>query len=172
MADNNNNNNVEEDSSDDETTEITPNPIMNMEEQLNTLVNEIFSTAEFINFFESLQNNFMEQGYDDDDDDASSSNDIDLDVEYNYFIDTISIRPVATTPPVVTTPTPLEFEHFLYEIKDDKRDECSICLVDFETNDIVVSLICNHLFHKSCIVEWSSHKAECPNCREKILNCE
>jgi hypothetical protein len=166
MADNNNNI-VEEDSSDDETTVTTPNPIRNIEEQLNTLVNEIFSTAEFMNFIESLQNNFMEEGYDDEDDDASSSgNDIDLDVEYNYFIDTITIG----GRPAVTTPTPLEFEHFPYEIKDDKREECSICLVDFETNDSVVALKCNHLFHKTCIVEWSCHKAECPNCREKILN--
>lgn len=170
MADNNNI--VEDNNTDDDTTVTTQNPIRNLEDQLNTLVNEIFSTAEFMSFIESLQRNFLEEGYDDedddDDDDVSSSNDIDLDVEYNYFIDTITIggRPISTSP------APIEFEHFPYEIKDDKREECSICLVDFETNDSVVSLKCNHLFHKTCIVEWSSHKAECPNCREKILNCE
>lgn len=159
--------------SDDEeraaTTQTTINPLIsNLDEQLNALVNDIFSTNEFMNFLETLHQNFLEEAYendnDDDDDDASSTNDIDLDVEYNYFIDTITIG----GRPTVTSPLPIEFEHFSYESQDGKKDECSICLVDFETNDSVVALKCKHLFHKTCIVEWSSHKAECPNCREKI----
>jgi hypothetical protein len=173
-------NNITEDTTDDDDgIATTPNPIVNMEQQMNALVNDIFSTTEFMNFLETLHRNFLEEGYgneggdtadddeeddDDDEDYISSPNDIDLEVEYNYFIDTITFGRRT----VVTSPTPIEFEHYSYEPKEGKCEECSICLVDFETNDDVVSLKCNHLFHKTCIVEWSSHKAECPNCREKI----
>lgn len=170
MADNNNNNVTEDDSTDDEeeSTIPTPNPSMNnIEEQLNTLVNDIFSTTEFMHFLETLHQNFLEDAYEnhvEDDDDDDSTDGMDLDVEYNYFIDTITIGR-----PRVPSPIPIEFVHFPYEMKDNTtKEECSICLVDFETNDSVVSLKCNHLFHKTCIVEWANHKAECPNCREKI----
>ena len=66
--------------------------------------------------------------------------------------------------PLHVTPT---FDSFLYPVCDSK-EECSICLVDFETNDSVTLLKCNHCFHIKCIEEWSTIKAECPNCREKI----
>lgn len=46
--------------------------------------------------------------------------------------------------------------------------ECSICILDFEINEDVVELTCKHLFHHSCISEWSKRKLECPNCRLPI----
>jgi hypothetical protein len=161
-------NTPDEDNDDTNTAETINASLANIEEQFNALVNDIFSSNEFIGFIERLQQSLpnddvnIDEYEDDDDDDLSSP--LDLDVEYNYFIDTITFgRPL--TPPV---PTPIEFVHYPYETKDGKQEECSICLIDFETNDNVVSLKCNHLFHQTCIVEWSNHKAECPNCREKI----
>ena len=50
-----------------------------------------------------------------------------------------------------------------------KEDTCSICTLDYEVNEEILILHCNHMFHKSCISEWVLHKANCPCCRHNIL---
>ena len=44
------------------------------------------------------------------------------------------------------------------------------CLVDFEENDRVLTLECNHVFHESCAKEWlfKSSFPSCPNCRKRV----
>jgi len=77
---------------------------------------------------------------------------------------------------------------FIYEIKqpckncDEKnikdnlknipspKGTCSICLGKFSEGN-VVSLPCNHFFHRECINSWI-HKNNCPLCREIVLDCE
>ncbi|KAI5064058.1 hypothetical protein GOP47_0020728 [Adiantum capillus-veneris] len=47
--------------------------------------------------------------------------------------------------------------------------ECPICLENFETNDKILRLPCNHPFHVDCIVPWlRSRNDTCPFCRAKI----
>jgi hypothetical protein len=59
-----------------------------------------------------------------------------------------------------------------YQTLDEKiREEnksCSICIVDFETEDKISITNCNHIFHTDCITEWGKYKTECPICREKL----
>jgi hypothetical protein len=65
-------------------------------------------------------------------------------------------------------PITLNVEPILY-IKTDKSVlACSICQDDFDDNNIVISLDCNHLFHEKCISEWGKYKPECPNCKTSI----
>jgi hypothetical protein len=47
-----------------------------------------------------------------------------------------------------------------------KKEEkvCSICLQDFEPNQEVNLMKCNHIFHKGCIDEWFRIKRKCPLC--------
>tara|TARA_B110001450_G_scaffold210437_1_gene201655 strand:- start:11 stop:679 length:669 start_codon:yes stop_codon:yes gene_type:complete len=48
---------------------------------------------------------------------------------------------------------------------------CSICLGNFEINDVLVALPCKHHFHKACISDWIVHKgvgAPCPLCKRLI----
>lgn len=45
---------------------------------------------------------------------------------------------------------------------------CSICLEDFNENDDIVLLDCNHVFHGTCISEWGHYKGNCPICRNNI----
>jgi len=48
-------------------------------------------------------------------------------------------------------------------------DECSICLEKYIKKDKIISLDCNHTFHKSCILLWLNENNSCPHCRENII---
>lgn len=158
-----------------------------LQQRLDEIVEDIFSSTEFINFIDSFR---VEVRNDDSPPPLEES-------EYEYYypenldfniadylrisslsagvVDDVFINPL--TSPSITyaihsapdPPEPLIIESFPYN-KDTYGEnlECSICLVDFEDQDDVSPLPCNHLFHKSCIEEWCTYKPDCPNCREKI----
>jgi hypothetical protein len=44
------------------------------------------------------------------------------------------------------------------------HNTCSICLCNYNNDDILTKLICNHTFHKNCIDEWFKNKVICPLC--------
>jgi len=46
--------------------------------------------------------------------------------------------------------------------------QCSICITDYEVDETVITLPCNHCFHKECIEQWLGIKRECPLCRHDI----
>lgn len=62
-----------------------------------------------------------------------------------------------------------------YHHHHEQQQECSICLQNFEMNDIVVSSCiqnpssCNHIFHKQCLQPWLSKHSTCPCCRQEML---
>lgn len=43
---------------------------------------------------------------------------------------------------------------------------CSLCESEMNNLDNCLSTICNHIFHKECIINWLSKETECPNCRK------
>ena len=45
------------------------------------------------------------------------------------------------------------------------EDVCSICLEEFEYNQELKKLKCNHIFHKECLESWINDKKICPLCR-------
>jgi hypothetical protein len=47
-----------------------------------------------------------------------------------------------------------------------------ICLQEFNPTDDVRVLICFHVFHGSCILEWFKNKLECPLCKFDICSNE
>lgn len=51
-----------------------------------------------------------------------------------------------------------------------EQTECTICLEEFTTDDMVTPLSCDerHYFHTACITEWVTRKNDCPLCREPI----
>mmetsp|Transcript_4060 Transcript_4060/g.9474 ORF Transcript_4060/g.9474 Transcript_4060/m.9474 type:complete len:242 (+) Transcript_4060:65-790(+) len=49
------------------------------------------------------------------------------------------------------------------------RISCSICLSEYDSDDAVTRLPCDHVFHASCIYRWlSQHKKACPLCNREL----
>ena len=48
-----------------------------------------------------------------------------------------------------------------------EHKECCICMVDFESSDMVTQLPCDkrHYFHSACIERWSMTHNDCPLCK-------
>jgi membrane-anchored protein YejM (alkaline phosphatase superfamily) len=59
------------------------------------------------------------------------------------------------------------FETLNDDIKNDNKN-CSICIIDFEKDDMISITSCNHIFHTDCIKEWGKYKTDCPICRVKL----
>lgn len=53
-----------------------------------------------------------------------------------------------------------------YNTVDTTYNICSICTEEFDINDDIGILKCNHIFHTKCITEWGHYKCECPICRQ------
>ena len=49
-------------------------------------------------------------------------------------------------------------------------ESCSICLHNFQKDDIVFALNChmNHIFHEKCLHKWVQTRMACPLCRVKL----
>lgn len=72
----------------------------------------------------------------------------------------------------VSTATSSPCHHHCHHYEQ-QQHECSICLQNFELNDIVVSTCiqpcCSHIFHKKCLQPWLTKHSTCPCCRQEML---
>jgi len=59
----------------------------------------------------------------------------------------------------------------LDEITRSKYNTCFICLADFDPDDTVRKIKCDHIFHKDCIDPWLLKESyKCPACRANIVD--
>ncbi|CAO3598559.1 unnamed protein product [Absidia cylindrospora] len=49
---------------------------------------------------------------------------------------------------------------------------CSICLSEYETDDLICKLWCSHHFHKDCVHEWLALNSLCPLCKQDFRGKE
>lgn len=84
-------------------------------------------------------------------------------------------RPEVGIPDKNELPSKEELAEFFYNGKtkdieaQNKNDTCSICLEVFGANENVsVLVLCGHIFHKKCIMDWVNRKFCCPNCKFQI----
>ncbi|CAO3636506.1 unnamed protein product [Mucor hiemalis] len=42
---------------------------------------------------------------------------------------------------------------------------CSICLSEYENDELICKLWCDHIYHESCVVEWLALNSKCPLCK-------
>jgi len=55
-------------------------------------------------------------------------------------------------------------------INNYKDKSCNICIEEFNLNEILTTLKCNHFFHKNCIKEWLTKQSKkCPICRNETI---
>ncbi|KAL3630252.1 hypothetical protein CASFOL_023236 [Castilleja foliolosa] len=47
-------------------------------------------------------------------------------------------------------------------------DRCVICQVEYEQGEELVTLKCDHLYHKDCISKWLQIKKICPICNNEV----
>ncbi|WVQ74907.1 hypothetical protein IAR50_004515 [Cryptococcus sp. DSM 104548] len=50
--------------------------------------------------------------------------------------------------------------------------DCPVCKDDFQVNDAVVRIPCQHLFHDDCLVPWLKQNGTCPVCRFSLVSEE
>ncbi|KAG9354902.1 hypothetical protein JZ751_001615 [Albula glossodonta] len=50
----------------------------------------------------------------------------------------------------------------------DKGLKCPVCLLEFEEQETVRKMPCEHLFHSSCILPWLGKTNSCPLCRLEL----
>lgn len=50
----------------------------------------------------------------------------------------------------------------------DDAPHCSICLGEYEDNEVVSKLPCGHMYHDDCIGSWCSNHTRCPLCNTDL----
>lgn len=49
------------------------------------------------------------------------------------------------------------------------QENCFICFDTYKCGELKRDLKCKHFFHKKCIDKWLKKKAQCPICRDNVL---
>ena len=49
-----------------------------------------------------------------------------------------------------------------------KEEMCIICLGEFNSEDIIKKIFCEHIFHESCLKTWINQSVKCPICKYNI----
>lgn len=64
-----------------------------------------------------------------------------------------------------------KFQHSSNSIDSEEEEACSICLMEFEKEDMVNKLPkCGHVFHSLCLEKWLDRcQFTCPLCRSMLL---
>ncbi|KAM3147074.1 hypothetical protein pb186bvf_000790 [Paramecium bursaria] len=46
-----------------------------------------------------------------------------------------------------------------------QEENCTVCLISFVKKELIRVTPCKHVFHDSCLSEWTQKQSNCPNCR-------
>jgi len=52
------------------------------------------------------------------------------------------------------------------------QTECTICISDLCSHEIVRTLPCQHAYHASCIDQWFARSTLCPNCKTDVSDAK
>ncbi|KAJ6653244.1 hypothetical protein lerEdw1_009408 [Lerista edwardsae] len=53
-------------------------------------------------------------------------------------------------------------------LQADKGLKCPVCLLEFDEEEVVQKMPCQHLFHAGCILPWLGKTNSCPLCRHEL----
>ncbi|KAF3322478.1 E3 ubiquitin ligase BIG BROTHER-related-like isoform X1 [Carex littledalei] len=51
--------------------------------------------------------------------------------------------------------------------RKEKHEECVICCMKYESKEKLITLPCNHKYHKSCVTKWLKINKTCPVCSKE-----
>lgn len=90
------------------------------------------------------------------------------DDDFTFYYSHMSLNEDTETPPL-----PSELLDKLPSVVVTKEHvekglQCTICLENIELRTQAVQLLCQHLYHKPCIVPWLKKKSMCPMCRHIV----
>ena len=60
------------------------------------------------------------------------------------------------------------YKKIIFDEEKEYYDSCTICLDDFDNNEKLLKLKCNHIYHEKCIKIWFKNKSNCPNCNSSF----
>ena len=128
------------------------NPI---EVQINNSINNSINNYSFINSFVNSYINYENRGS----------------IFDNVLFQSLNQKSVYKN--VISEEGKNELKKINYKANDVYNTSCPISLIDFEEDQEVMLLPCNHCFFKEAIEKWlEEEKAECPVCRFKLKNKE
>ncbi|OMJ81984.1 hypothetical protein SteCoe_17471 [Stentor coeruleus] len=85
----------------------------------------------------------------------------DRDTAVSYINDEFNKRPLDFNKYILV-------QQYYVENPDFLQEKCTICLENYNLNEIVGRLPCYHFFHSSCLIEYFKSFDECPIDKEKL----
>lgn len=86
------------------------------------------------------------------------------DREYEMFSNLENVN-VPCKPEVIAKIIPTKYSDIEQKYKEERNIECSICLSEYEKDDLVTLLKCDHIYHIDCINNWIKNNSKCPVCK-------
>lgn len=86
----------------------------------------------------------------------------------NNFISILNNQNMTDVPIVIKDDCLNKLNIDIYNSDKNKESSCTICMDDFNDNEIIRTMVCNHVFHRMCIDKWlTKEDFKCPVCRTK-----
>lgn len=83
---------------------------------------------------------------------------------FSYILNNLESVPITLSRRDINRLPVFKFSELPNEIRNETQ--CSICLEDFQDNDEIRCLLCQHYFHPNCIDRWlAEENVRCPICR-------
>jgi len=54
---------------------------------------------------------------------------------------------------------------------DGSKEECPLCLCEYELDEPVMRLPCLHSAHEECMAKWLARNRQCPECKIDVQEC-
>jgi hypothetical protein len=86
------------------------------------------------------------------------------DREYEMFSNLENVN-VPCKDEVIAKMLPIKYSEVEEKHKKDRNIQCSICLSEYEKDDLVTLLKCDHIYHIDCINNWIKNNSKCPVCK-------
>jgi hypothetical protein len=139
-------------------------------EHIDSFTGDIINPANILNIFtenlNNLQNNYPNFQITFDPSRLNTSFQFRSNFGFPLLEYTFDITPEHTPESILEKNTEILVYQNLDDTLKSKYNTCFICLADFESDDIIRKIKCDHIFHKDCIDPWIIKESyKCPACR-------